>query len=542
MNKLTLSIILGLIIIIASVFRIWKLESIPNAISNDEVIRVYNAHSVWKTGGYTVDKRFLPLSTSADGQDLSPISFYLSAPITGIFGLNLFTARIMYSLVGILSVLGLYLLASKLFNKKVGLLSAFVLAVSPWHILVSRGVWDAGVALCFYIFAIYFFIKFVGKKSLFISILFFILALYSYHGTVLFFGLIVILLFVLHKDQLLKRKSSSILSGMLLFLGTLPMIYALLFGELSRDSMFFWKNPTTIALAEKRILEERSLSNAPEIAKKVFNNKLTYFTKEISYNYLQAYSFEYLFIRGDISRITGYGNYLWGVMNFVEFPFLLLGIYYVLRQKIKTKIIVFTGFLIAPLTSALILLDQTYLFRSIMMLPYLSIFVGVGIYYFFLRFIRFKKILFVVPVLMFCVVYGYFIAKGMYTYFYQYGVFGGEHLFKSSRDVAEYVNNYKPLYKDVYIMSPEYYFLLQYAFYNKIDPVFMQKIWEDRYKKIGNVNIIDWCISKEEFGEPDVKKGILYIAPNTCVHNFDPFTALSDSEEPLRKLWYIYER
>ncbi len=542
MKKYISGIILLLILIFAFVLRVWKLDSIPVAISNDEVVRVYNAYSVWKTDGYGVDGRFLPISSSADGEDFSPVSLYLSAPFTYVFGLSLFFARIGYALIGVLSVFGIYLLGKQLFNTRIGLIAAFVLAVSPWHVLVSRGVWDAGVAMCLYIFAIYFFIKYVGSRKVFLSLPLFALALYAYHGTVIFFGLMLATLLLTYKEVLLKNKKETFLYIAMLGAILLPMVVAIFSGDLSRESVFFWNNEQTLADAEKRVSQERELSTAPAIFKGLFNNKMIYFIKEVSYNYFQAFSFDHLFIRGDINRINGYGNYFWGAMHLIELPFLLLGLYFVLRQKKKIKIVIFAGLLIAPLTSALILLDRTYLFRSIMMIPFLSLFTGAGLYYFFSKIVQHRKKSFFIALIIVSVLYAFFIAKFTYTYFYQYGIFGGEHLFKSSRDVAEYVAEHKSQYEQVYVVSPEYYFLLQYAFFNNINPEIMQKIWDEQYKTIDNVTFIDWCVSNEEFGDPDEKNGVLYIAPVTCVHNFDSLTSIQDSEVPLRTLWIIYER
>ncbi|HRN69580.1 MAG TPA: glycosyltransferase family 39 protein [Candidatus Woesebacteria bacterium] len=542
MKKYTLGILLLLILGLALFLRVWRLDTIPVAISNDEVVRVYNAYSVWKTGGYTVDNRFLPLSTSPDGQDLSPVSFYLSAPISGIFGLNLFTARIGYSLMGVLSVLGIFLLGSHLFNRKIGLLSAFVLAVSPWHILVSRGAWDAGVAMCWYIFAVYFFIKYVGTNKIFLAVIFFLLGLYSYHGTVLFFGLMLVVLFWIYREKLLKTKTLAIISVTLLAIGTLPILHALFFGDLSRDSVFFWKSEHTNESAEKRVLDERALSMGPSFVINAYNNKLTYLTKEVSFNYLQAFSFEHLFIRGDINRINGYGNYFWGAMHLIELPFLLIGLYFVARQKLKVKAVIIAGLLIAPVTSALILVDRSYLFRSIMMIPFLTIITGAGFYYAFSKLRSYKKAVFLVLVTLVGIIYMFFISKHAFTYIYQYGVFGGEHLFKSSRDVAEYVEKNKQFYNEVYVYTPEYYFLLQYAFFNKIQPDVMQKLWSKPEKWIGNVRFVDWCISPEEFGNPDEKHGVLYLSPITCTYSFEPLTSINDSEVAIQKIWNIYER
>ena len=543
MKKSFTIIIIAFILILAFFLRVWKLDTTPVAISNDEVVRAYNAYSIWETHGYTVDKRFLPLSTSSDGQDLSPVSFYLSAPITGIFGLNLFTARIGYALVGVLSVFGMYLLGSQLFNKKIGLLSSFVLAVSPWHILVSRGLWDAGVSMCLYIYALFVFVKYVGTRKMLFSIPLWVLGLYAYHGTVIFLLLIMLGLVVIYHKQLVKNIKMSLLFACLTTVFILPIIYFITSGSLNRESVLFWKSEITSSEAQKRVREERERSSGPVILKAFFNNTATYYLKEVTYNYLNAFSADHLFIRGDITRITGYGNYLWGAMHLIELPFLLAGVYFIFRSKYrKSAYIVLVGLLAAPVTSAIILMDRTYLFRSIMMVPFLSLLVGYGIWVLLTILQKKYSTIFSIALPVIILAYLFFIAKYTYSYMYQYGIFGGEHLFKSSRDVAEYVTQNKEQYSQVYVKSPEYYFLLQYAFFNNIDPSVMQSIWNEKSKRIGNVTFVDWCISPDEFGNPDEKHGILYIAPHDCVYSFTPLTTLNDVEVPIRALWNVYER
>src|SRR5581483_8766266 len=98
-------------------------------------------------------------------------------------------------------------------------------------------------------------------------------------------------------------------------------------------------------------------------------------------NYLEAFSTHYLFLYVETSGLGGtYNVEFRGEMYIIELPFLLIGIYFLLRQKNnRLKYFIFGGLLISPLPSTFTL-DRTYVMRSLMMLPFLCILVGYGIW------------------------------------------------------------------------------------------------------------------------------------------------------------------
>src|SRR5258708_4711094 len=103
----------------------------------------------------------------------------------------------------ILMFIATYFLVNELFkSKKLSLLSAFLLAISPWHIQFSRIAFEAQVGLSFNIFAILFFLKGLKKPYyLFLSAFFMGANVYIYQSEkVLTPLLLIILIAVYHKD------------------------------------------------------------------------------------------------------------------------------------------------------------------------------------------------------------------------------------------------------------------------------------------------------------------------------------------------------
>lgn len=542
MNKPKIILPLFLILCIAAFLRFYNLGSIPLGIANDEVIRVMGAYTIVKTGGNGIDGSFLPLSATEQGDDFSPVSFYLSAPVTALFGVSLFTARFMYAVFGVLSVLMLYLLTRKLFTYEVGLLSAFVLAVSPWHLIVSRGVWDAGISLFFYLAALFTFLSYKGSRKILLSLPLFGLALYSYHGTIFFFILLIALLFALYHKDLLKRKKDTIFLTIGFVLLIIPFLLAFISNSLDRQNVLFWKSESTLANAAKQVDFERQKSKGYFVIRQVFNNKPMYFLREVSANYLYAYSPEYLFIRGDIGRINAYGKYIWGAMYLVELPFLLAGIYYIIKSKATKEKLLLAGVLaIAPITSALILEDRSYMFRSIMMLPVLSILVGLGVLQLWKQLQTQNALVVRIISIGTVILYLFFIGKHSFTYFYQYGIFGSEYIFKSSKDVSLYIHQFQNSFDTVYVVYPEKFLLVQFAFYNSIEPNTLQQLWKQDDKQYKNIRFIDECFKKEEITElKNRPENDLYVAPHYCEVGLKPVKRITDIEEPQRDLWRSY--
>ena len=63
---------------------------------------------------------------------------YILIPFITVMGLTPFSVRLPMLLSGIATLPLLYYVAKKTLNKEFGLLSMFFLAISPWHIFLSR--------------------------------------------------------------------------------------------------------------------------------------------------------------------------------------------------------------------------------------------------------------------------------------------------------------------------------------------------------------------------------------------------------------------
>jgi len=180
-------ILLLVILAIASFFRLWQLDLIPPGLYPDEAINGNDAISALKTGNFKV---FYPENNGREGLFINLISLSF-----GIFGISVWSLKIVGALLGIFTVLGLFLLTRELFNKNIALLSSFFLAVSFWHVNFSR-IGFRGIFVPFIlVFVFYFLFRGFRTKRIWnfiISGVFFGLGFHTYIS----FRLSVLILFV----------------------------------------------------------------------------------------------------------------------------------------------------------------------------------------------------------------------------------------------------------------------------------------------------------------------------------------------------------
>ena len=189
-------ILLLLILLIGGFIRVWKLDSIPWGFFCDEASIGYNSYTL-ATRGVDEFGTSWPLFFKAFGEYKSPIMIYTGIFFVKILGLSEFSIRSISAFYGILGIIAIYFLAKVLSNKNIGLFSALLLAISPWHIHFSRIAFEMMPFVFFTTMGLYFYIKYntfrVHLLDLFLSIIFFNLAFYSYSPARIFIPLLILI-------------------------------------------------------------------------------------------------------------------------------------------------------------------------------------------------------------------------------------------------------------------------------------------------------------------------------------------------------------
>ena len=211
------SIILFLAILLLGIFaRAWEFRSLPPGLNQDEASIGVEAYSLLHYGVDRHNQSF-PVYFIAWGAGQNTLYGYLLVPFIWLFGLSPTVVRFPMLLLGIATLILVFLAARRLWNEQFGLLSMFFLAISPWHILLSR--WGLEANLLPFTFLAGFTSLLYSKdkpKIFYIAMLFFALSFYSY-GT----AYVVVPLFILIATPILLKSrwldQKTILIGLLIF-------------------------------------------------------------------------------------------------------------------------------------------------------------------------------------------------------------------------------------------------------------------------------------------------------------------------------------
>src|SRR3990167_1234844 len=159
------------IFLLALILRIYKLSEFPFGFHADEVRVGWNAFSILKTGADDRENK-LALYYNTFGDYRPSGIFYLTIPSIALFGRSEFAVRFPSSLIGALTIFPLYLFLYELVKsenlkkgKIVALLASVLLAVSPWHMEVSRATSEAVISAFFALFALYFLLKLLNTRE-----------------------------------------------------------------------------------------------------------------------------------------------------------------------------------------------------------------------------------------------------------------------------------------------------------------------------------------------------------------------------------------
>lgn len=169
-----------LILLLGIVARTYMFGDVPGDINQDEAFAGYNAYTLMQHARDSYGYR-LPVYLTAWGSGMNALESYLMIPFVFLFGLKVWAIRLPMLIVGILSLVAIYKIVLHFFSKKFALGTLFLVAISPWHIMLSRWALESNLAPGFVLFGLFFFVKGLEKpKYLMASALCYGLSLYAY--------------------------------------------------------------------------------------------------------------------------------------------------------------------------------------------------------------------------------------------------------------------------------------------------------------------------------------------------------------------------
>ena len=377
-----------LIVVLATILRFYQLGQNPPSLDWDETAHGYNAYSILKTGRDEYGYR-LPLSFRSFDDYKPPIYTYLVVPSIAVFGLNDFAVRFPSAFLGVLAVLFSYLMVYELFkNRKIALLAAFFLAISPWHLQFSRVAFETNSAVFWSVLGTWAFLKGLRSQKIkmtcwmSLAALAFGANLFMYHNARVFIPIFTLILFLLFKDKLLQNLKYLVIPLIIvaIFIITLIPIIASIAGQMRFKGTTIFADVSPQFRASQLISQDEQAGQL--VIGRILHNRRFVYVPILIENYLSHLKPTYLFFTADMDRHHAPQV---GLLYLWDLPFILVGIYFLIKNRfdIKSKIIIFWWFLIAPIASAATW-GVPHSLRSEIYLPTFQIFAAVGIYYIFL--------------------------------------------------------------------------------------------------------------------------------------------------------------
>lgn len=147
---------LTFIILIATFFRLWQITQLPDGLFPDEAANGLDVNSILQGDRSPFFER---------GNGREGLFFYLLALSVELFGRGPWQHHIVSAFIGIAEVIVLFFLARRMFGFKTAVFASFFMAVSAWHIVLSRTGFRAIMIPLFTTLTFYYIVKFLQTKS-----------------------------------------------------------------------------------------------------------------------------------------------------------------------------------------------------------------------------------------------------------------------------------------------------------------------------------------------------------------------------------------
>ncbi len=471
-------IIISIFFIIGAILRFILISKIPVSIYWDEAADGYNAYSILHTGRDEYGTFFPILFRSFNDYKMGGY-VYLISIAEFLFGLNEFAVRFPSAFFGSLTIILVFFLTkeilyfSKSFREKsnnISILAAVLFAICPWSINFSRAGFEANVALFFVGLAVWFFLKNVREHKkifYFLSTFTFVVGIYFYRSEFVFIPLILIVLLITFKNFFKENLKLSIINLLFLIVLLIPLAFAIK-SEVTSDrgvkvSVVYNAFDDQVQFSRDRLYFNNIIGKA------IFNNKTAIIYKAIQ-NYEQNFNPVFLFTQGDPNKRHSTDGM--GIIYLIDAPFLLFGLYKILRSKGNSKLLI-VGWLLCGFIPSAIADINPHSLRGLNDVIIFEIIIAIGIFSFIdlLKNKNIRKITIGFTILLYLI----FFIRFINLYFFVDPTKVGNLWADGYQELYSYIapqqNNYKKIIISGHYWEPYVYFL----FYSKYDPYLYQK-------------------------------------------------------------------
>lgn len=529
---------LFLVILLGFILRFYQLGNVPISLHRDETVLGYNAYSILKTGR-DISGIFLPIHF--ESFFFSPAGYsYFSIPFIALLGLSEFSIRTASVVFGVITIPLIFLITLRLFHKDknknlIGLYSSLILAISPWHINLSRVAVENTIVVFFICLGIFLYLTFLEKKNLlflFLALISLSINFFIYQAPRVFLPIFIpFLAFSLNELKNIKR-AKYFLALLYIILIILPVALILSSSDLSLriNSLSIFKSTATSSIIQEQSIRDH-LAEVPQFISRIFHNKITGYSLTFVNNYFKHFSFEFLFSDAgfpDRFRIPQIG-----LIYIFELPLILLSLLKLFEKSFRQAIFLCGWVLIAFVGSALTYDDIPNMQRTLIAVPAISTLSGYGLFV-FLQNLKNRKLPGKGIILVFIILAIFNFSYFLVQYFVQGKFYRTWYRQDGYRELVFEVNKLLPSYEKAIITSRESAPTIFFLFYNKYEPALFQEetknidMRESDHVSFGNYEFTEEeCPLRidDETGKITGEEKVLYVNSGLCKESKD-FTTL----------------
>lgn len=527
---------LGLVLIVAILMRVVNLGSLPATFFDDEVLSGYLGRYLWETGTDLYGNPWPLLYFNKFGDYYIILPMYLDGLSTYLFGMTWFATRLPTAIIGALAVIPVAVLAYWTFqSRKVVVLAGLFVAISPWHIVLSRATTESVIEMTVILTSVVFLIygwRNGKARWLILSLAIAILAYFTYHTARIIMPLLWLGGLVIFWSQIKSSRWLKIVS----FGGLISMIILTLSiastpwgkGRFEQTSIFGEKSGV-LARNQELIY---GLGNDSVLTARIFHNKLTAFGRAYVSQYLSYYSPLYLFTdQGWMDTryaVPQAGPFL------LTFCLLILSLLFPIKNQLPKdqKMVWFLAWmlLITVVPASLTIIESPSVRRSVLMVVPIAILVAYAFYRsWWIRFGRMPITVILTAILVLEVInFGF-------LYVWQSDTFNSFYRSDGLPQLADFMVDQASNYDK--ILVPNRQTLPIYYLFAKQD---FNPIWGQRFgfnfaiDQMDKINFVDDdCPTRRvdlATSSAYLNKNVIFIAPKHC--EFDPlfFTPIDQIE------------
>lgn len=502
-------ILLLLIIILASYLRLWRLNDIPEGFHSDEAAFGYNAYSILLTSKDEYGK-FLPLILRSFDDYKGAVYSYLIIPFIKVFGLSELAVRLPSAIFGVGLTLLSFLIVMKLTGKiKLSILTSFIMAISPWSVFLSRVQSDPLVAVFFVLLSFYFFLIWLEKGCalhFFLHLLFILVSFFTYASPRLFFPIYAFLIFLFYFNKLNfeRKKLLMVAYGLIL-----TVVFYLVVGNsgVRFGQTSFLKSPTVILPLEQRAREDKQSQTV-----KIFHNRPLAYNRYFIENFFQYLSVNFLFLNGGLPAREIVPQS--GIFYLVELPFLLIGLYFIIRKKNRWGLLMIVWIFLTTAILSFTTDDTPNYHRFFLAILPFELIIVFGLTE-FINLIKQKSLLHVIFLLTFILLIGLNSIFFLHKLFIHQPIHDPKYRGYAYKELNNLISKYLPFYTQIVITKGNIVPYIYILFYQRYDP--------KKYQALGSPRDYDNTGFDKFFFVPENcplqasgKKKILYINRGDC--------------------------